>query len=138
MTVKIFISSVLFVLSVLIANAQDTKTYVLSGLDTIKSTKAKIDFLNETALEAINNDPEEAKSYATQAMKLAKKEKYNNGIAYAYYNFGNVNYYLDEYKEGLLNLDSAQNIFETEQDEKVLGFVFNTILTLSYASLAVL
>ena len=95
--------------------------------DTIKNIIARIDLLNETAIEAINNDPEEAREYAKEAMLLAKKENYNQGKAYAYYNLGNVNYYLDEYEEGLLNLDSAKTLFEYEKNEKGLGFVFNTM-----------
>lgn len=126
MTIKFFLPVLLFVLSALITIAQNNEYSNLAGFDTIKTVKAKVDFLNETALEAINSNPEEAKSYAKEAMRLAKQEKYNTGIAYAYYHLGNVNYYLDEYELGLQHMDSAKIIFEKENNEKGLGFVFNT------------
>ena len=64
MKLKLFIYILLFVFSFITTETLTAETIDLPGLDTIKTVKAKIDFLNETALEAINNDPEIAKSYA--------------------------------------------------------------------------
>ena len=41
------------------AHAQDDFDKMVGQLDTIKNVKAKIDLLNDIALVAINNDPEE-------------------------------------------------------------------------------
>ena len=115
---------IVFIFSVITIQAQEK--FSIEGLDTIKNNKAKVDFINKEAIEVINNDPEEARTYALEAMRLAKTENYNEGKGYAYYNLGNVNYYLDEYEEGLLNLDSAKTLFEYENNQKGLGFVYNT------------
>ena len=87
----------------------------------------KCDLLNELSLYVVNNDPAEAREYARQAYDLSKELNYKKGSGFALYNLGNVNYYLDEYEEGIENLDEAERIFKEISDESGLGYVANTL-----------
>jgi serine phosphatase RsbU (regulator of sigma subunit) len=114
-----------FGLSVLYAQEGDP-TLLKKQLDTVKNVVAKVDILNELSLLEINNDPEVAREFATQALTLAKENNYISGQGFALYNLGNVNYYLDEYDEGLAKMDSSKIIFEQENNIKGLGYSYNT------------
>ena len=114
----------LFISSLIIA--QDDVELLKKQLDTAKNSQVKTDIINDLALIEINNDPELAREYATEAKLLAKECNYASGLGYALYNLGNVNYYLDEYEEGLARMDSSKSIFEKENNEKGLGYSYNT------------
>jgi serine phosphatase RsbU (regulator of sigma subunit) len=106
--------------------AQDDPELIKKQIDTAKNPTTKVDLLNELSLIEINNDPELAREYAGQAAALARKNNYQNGLGFALYNLGNVNYYLDEYNEGLARMDSSKVIFENENNQKGLGYSYDT------------
>ncbi|HRE74603.1 MAG TPA: tetratricopeptide repeat protein [Flavobacteriales bacterium] len=116
--------------------AQAELDQLYANLENAKSENEKCDLYNEIALIVVNSDPEQAREYATKALQSAEKANYKDGMGFAYYNYGNINYYLDEYEEGKKNLGEAKKIFEGTGNEKGLGYVFNTsgeILTLEGA-----
>jgi len=95
-------------------------------LENAKTDEEKCDLLNEIALFTINIDPGQSANYAKQAKELSEKINYKKGLGFAYYNFGNINYYLDEYEEGIKNLNEARKYFEEINDIEGLGYVSNT------------
>lgn len=116
--------------------AQNELDLLYKKLENAKNDREKADVLNDISLYVVNNDPEQARDYAGEARKSAEKAQYDDGIGFALYNLGNVNYYLDEYDEGKKNLNEAQSIFEKSGNNKGLGYVCNTrgeILTLEGA-----
>ena len=61
----------LFISSLIIA--QDDVELLKKQLDTAKNSQVKTDIINDLALIEINNDPELAREYATEAKLLAKE-----------------------------------------------------------------
>lgn len=122
---KLVFLPVVFLLSIFVS-AQPELDALFTQLENAKSDEEKCDLLNEIALFTINIDPDQSLNYAKKAKELAEKINYKKGLGFAYYNFGNVNYYLDEYEEGIKNLEEARKNFEEVKDEKGLGYVCNT------------
>jgi serine phosphatase RsbU (regulator of sigma subunit) len=106
--------------------AQDDAASLRKQLDTAKNMMVKADILNALSLTEINNDPEAARDYAQQALEISEQVKYAAGKGFALYNLGNVNYYLDEYEEGLARMDESEQIFSTEKNVKGKGYACNT------------
>lgn len=121
---RILIFILLFFSSV--AQSQSELEDLFKKLETVGETEEKVDLFNDIALIVVNSDPEQSKDYAQKAFDLAEKLNYNDGKGFAYYNFGNVNYYLDEYEEGLKNLDEAEKLFTQSGNNKGLGYAKNT------------
>jgi serine phosphatase RsbU (regulator of sigma subunit)/uncharacterized protein HemY len=107
-------------------HAQPELDALFQKLESTSDQSEKANLLNEIALFVVNSDPEQARSYANQALEAAKASGNKNAEGFALYNLGNIHYYLDEYKEGLEKLQEAQKIFEAIHDEKGLGYVYNT------------
>ncbi len=123
---KNILLTLLLLFGALAIAAQDDPELLKKQIDTAKNPTVKVDLLNDLALIEINNDPEVAREYADQAAALARKNNYQNGLGFALYNLGNVNYYLDEYEDGLARMDSSKMIFEKENNSKGLGYSYNT------------
>lgn len=119
----VFFSALVFPLCLL---SQDDASLLKKQLDTVKNVTVKADILNALALTEINNDPEQARDYAQQALEISEQAKYASGKGFALYNLGNVNYYLDEYEDGLARMDSSQKIFSSENNVKGMGYSCNT------------
>lgn len=120
---SLFIYSFLFSLGIM---AQEDAAVLQKQLDTVKNPVVKANILNDLSLSEINNDPEVARDYAQQALEISEKAKYNTGRGFAIYNLGNVNYYLDEYEEGLARMDSSEKIFSSENNVRGMGYSCNT------------
>ena len=82
-------------------------------IPTVKNEKTKIDLYNNISKEYRKIDINFCESYANKALELAKKIKYNNGIAYSYRNLGIVSASKNNFSEALINyelgLKSATN-----------------------------
>lgn len=106
-----YISLISFLILFIQAYTQSDYEKIKLTLANAKTDQDKVDALNDLALYTVNNNPDESRQYALQALKLAQKISYQKGVGYAYYNLGNINYYLDEFEPGYKNLDSAKKIF---------------------------
>lgn len=106
--------------------AQPELDVLFKKLESASGDKEKCEILNDISLFVVNSDPEQSRDYAKQALSLAEKINFTEGKGFAYYNLGNVNYYIDEYEEGLANLKTAESLFKECGSEKGLGYVFNT------------
>ncbi|CAM4353131.1 ATP-binding protein [Flavobacterium terrigena] len=74
-------------------------------IPTIKNEKTKVDLYNNIAKEYRKIDINFCESYANKALELAKKIKYNNGIAYSYRNLGIVSASKSNFSEALSNYE---------------------------------
>lgn len=108
------------------AHSQSELDLLFKKLEKSQSETEKADVLNDISLFVVNSDPEQAYKYAEQALEISVKNNYLKGEGFALYNFGNINYYRDQYEEGLKNLDRAEQIFTKIDDQKGLGYAKNT------------
>lgn len=75
---------------------------------------AKVNLYNTIADKFKELDPDSTAYYATKSYKLSQKANYNFGLATAYFNLGNSNIILGNYKKANFYFDKAQLCFENE------------------------
>ena len=80
----------------------------------VKKDTAKVNIFNTIANEFKEMNPDSTAYYATKATNLSQKVNYNFGLATAYYNLGNANIILGNYKKATSFFDKAQLGFENE------------------------
>ncbi|RLD53018.1 MAG: hypothetical protein DRI97_13900 [Bacteroidetes bacterium] len=123
--------SVLILVVLFISFQASAQKSQIDSLKTIfKETRedtSKVNILNEIAALAYSSDPDEAIAFGTEAKDLAKKIKYQRGLATAYKNIGLGHYFKDEYKEALQNWVPALNIFEELEDEKLMANILSNV-----------
>lgn len=103
-----------------------------------KTDTAKVNLYNHLAFEFKESNLDSAFYYATKAEAFARKIKYDNGIATAAINKGNVNIILGEYADGKKSFRKAQAIFEKLLDDDSENKNFKSGLARSHASLGVI
>jgi serine phosphatase RsbU (regulator of sigma subunit) len=120
-----FRSTVILILSfVSFAALAQTKMDSLElQLKKAASDNEKCDLLCEMALYIINKDPDRAAECANKALALAQSANYKDGEGFAIFNLGNVDFYQDNYQEGLKKFDQAEQIFKSTKNNKGLGYV---------------
>lgn len=80
-------------------------------LEQSKEDTLKVQTLLSIAALYYRSDPQQAISYADQAMSLAEKVQYPQGLAYAYKSRGMVYYFQGKYREALYDWEYSLNIF---------------------------
>lgn len=122
---KLYVTLIL-VLTSLALFAQPELDILFKKLENTSDDREKVGLLNDISLFVVNSDPEQSRNYAQQAFDLAKKINDTEGLGFAYYNLGNVEYYIDEYDKAMQDLDEAEKLFHNCSSEKGLGYVKNT------------
>jgi tetratricopeptide (TPR) repeat protein len=107
----------------------------------IKITKidtAKVNIYNHLAFEFKENAIDSSFYYATKAEGLARKIKYDDGIAAAAINQGNVHIILGNYPDAKKAFTKAQQLYQKLLDDNSENKSFKNGLARSYASLGVI
>ena len=123
------LTTILFFQLSFLSFAQQSKFMdsLLVELKKLPGREVQCDRLSELAFVVINENPEYAKQCADLLTKISKEINYKKGQAYARYHLGNINYYMDEFDEGINNLTAARKIFKQIGDEKGMGLSSNTL-----------
>ena len=117
--------------SLMCLSQSDKKTdSLLMVLKTQKEDTGKVNTLNALSKQSlVTKNISGAKKYAEDALLLAEKKRFKNGITNAYINIGNTYtqqgntyYYQGNHPEALKNYLAALNIFEKNEFKK--GEVF--------------
>ncbi len=80
---------------------QEKVETLLNRLKKAESKKEKVDILNEFIDYLWGSDFDAAKQYTDQALRLAEKNDYEEGIVDAYNNLGFIEFYKSNYEESL-------------------------------------
>lgn len=103
-----------------------------------KTDTAKVNIYNKLAFEFKESAPDSAFYYAAKAEAIAKKIHYQNGLATAAVNKGNVAVIIGQYEDGKKNFRKAQAIFQKLVDDEPENKSYKNGLARSYASLGVI
>lgn len=103
-----------------------------------KTYTAKVNIYNHLALEFKESYTDSAFYYASMAEVLARKINYNDGLANAAINKGNVNIIIGDYPEAKKQFGKAKTIFESllKSDEENKTYIYG--LARCYSSLGVI
>jgi hypothetical protein len=82
---------------------------------------AKVDILNQLALNLAPRSYDSSYQYASEALSLSEKLEYQKGKGIAIFNIGNSYYFITDYKNTLLNYLKAERILELLESHKELG-----------------
>ncbi|SOD14222.1 tetratricopeptide repeat-containing sensor histidine kinase [Pedobacter xixiisoli] len=120
------LSIFILLINISVSNAQDT-TSLKQQLKVAKADTGKVKLFNQLCnlLEDIN--PVQALSYASQAHELAKKIKYNDGIARALINIAALQMYLGENDKALKSNQSLYQLCKKNGDEVGMVSSLNNI-----------
>jgi len=125
----LFVSWQIFLPIMFIAQENKKIDSLLMILKTKNDDTTKVNLLNSLSSESLrNNNIDAAKKYAEDALSLAVKKEFKNGIVNAYIGFGNIsirlgnNYYNQEnYPDALKNYLAALKIFEKNAAKKEMA-----------------
>jgi two-component sensor histidine kinase len=93
-------------------------TKVDSLKEELKHTKNKASVLNELANAFIDDKPEEAFRYATQASEEALKKNDKKQMAHAMWTLGRYYLLINDYNKSNLYTDSARNLYHTTKQSR--------------------
>jgi hypothetical protein len=82
---------------------------------------AKVDVLNQLALNLAPRSYDSSYQYASEALNLSEKLEYQKGKGIAIFNIGNSYYFTADYKNTMLNYLKALRILENFEPHKELG-----------------
>lgn len=82
---------------------------------------AKVDVLNQLALNLAPRSYDSSYQYANEALNLSAKLKYQKGKGIAIFNIGNSHYFTADYKSAFLQYLKALRILESFEPNKELG-----------------
>lgn len=125
-----------FIFTINTAKAQVPEIEKLkTQLEEIDTDSTRVHIMNSIAYLSISQSKNitEATGYANKALKLAKENNYQKGIATAYYNLGLINYYQKNYKNAEEYHLKGLKIREQLKDESAIANSSNA-LSLAYRS----
>lgn len=120
----------LFCAAELQAQTQDRLEDLLKKLEKADEDTAKVNLLNELAFEYAAYSQEEALKYTDQAIKLAKKLKYQQGLANTYHITGNIYFYVGNYEEAYNSYIKSIEIKEKIGDKAGMSKTYNNVANL--------
>lgn len=123
----------LFSLFITLSHAQkptiDSLTHLLATHQS--NDKAKVDLLNELALQYISNDIEKAKDKTRAANELANALNYTKGVARSYVLFGKINIKDSELDTAFYQGNEALRLYKTIDDQDGLASSYVVLGTVS-------
>ncbi|MCK4677525.1 MAG: histidine kinase [Bacteroidales bacterium] len=92
----------------------------------------RVNTLNNLAVSLYFSGTDLSTQYAKEALTLAKKLDYREGIAAAYRNFGYINVYLSNYPEALNNFFKSLQIYEELKRKHIIALIYRDIASTHY------
>jgi len=113
----------------------DLKTYDIDSLLLVlpdQLDEERVNTLNKVAISLCYEKFSLAEQYAEEAMSLAKELNYQQGIAIAYWNFGKICYYQDNYPGALKNFFEALSMYEKLNDKYNIAVLYYEIAAIHF------
>ncbi len=133
MTKKPFFLLLVFLFAVLVGFAQTTVADSLNNeLKQTTNDSLKVEILLNLSKVYFSINPVEAIAYATHALQLSEKIKYQNGRAQAYKNIGIVHYIQANYVEAIQEWQKSLAVFEAMNDKVGIANIESNIGAIYY------
>lgn len=113
--------------------AQDTQIdSLIKILDKAKNDTGKVNVLNVIAKKYFQTDPEKSVFYGLQSVALAKKLKFNKGLALAYKNTGIGYFYKGANIDAIKSYQLSLAIFDSINDKKGQANIYSNMGNVYY------
>lgn len=93
---------------------------------------AKVNTLNLISKKYFNSDPDKTITYGEQAMELATKLNFNNGLAFAYKNMGVGYFNKGSYIDALKYYELSLGVFKSNNNKKGIANIYSNMGNVYY------
>lgn len=124
----IFLSAIL--LLTITSFAQRSKKVADSlkaAMPMISQDTSKVNALNELGYEYVSDAPDQTMKYVTEALAIAEKIGYENGIMVSYNNLGLASYYQNDYEQALIYYFKAKALAEKLHNRSKQAVILNNL-----------